>query len=75
MNKEKNCGIYEFIEQSNKYTETTLDGIDIQDIFNSALTGRVGNTNLFNNILNLLGREFKNTISTIRHCINNYYST
>lgn len=75
MSKEKNYGISEFIKESNKYTESNLDGINIQEIFNSAITGRVGNTNFFNSILNLFGREFKDTISTIRNSSNNNYYT
>lgn len=75
MSKKKNYGISEFIKESNKYTESNLDEINIQEIFNSAITGRVGNTNLFNSILNLFGREFKDTISTIRNSFNNNYYT
>ena len=55
-----------------RYTNKNLDGTNIKEIFDSAITGRVGNTNLFNNLLNLLGREFKSTISTIRN--NTYYN-
>ena len=39
--------------------------MDIQNIFKEAITGRIGNTNLFNNILNILGRETKTAISNI----------
>lgn len=58
-------GISDFINTSKKYTQDSLTGLDIQDIFKSAITGRVGNTNLFNNILNVLGRETKTAISNI----------
>lgn len=71
----KKFGITEFIETSTKYAGDTLDGIDIKELFNSAITGRIGNTNLFNNILNIFGREFKSIISTIRNsAYNNYYT-
>lgn len=55
--------------------QDNLDGIDIKEIFNSAITGKVGNTNIFNNILNIFGKEFKSIISTIRNSINNNYYT
>lgn len=58
-------GISDFISTSKKYTQDSLDGVDIQDIFKSAITGRVGNTNLLNNILNVLGRETKTAVSNI----------
>ena len=67
--QQKELGISDFINISKKYTENNLDGIDIKDVFNSAITGRVGNINLFNNILNLFGREFKSTISSLRYSI------
>ena len=58
-------GISDFISTSKKYTEDSLSNLDIQDIFKSAITGRIGNTNLFNNILNILGRETKTAVSNI----------
>ncbi len=70
--QEKELGISDFIKSSKEYTKENLDGIDIGDIFKSAITGQVGNINLFNNILNLFGKEFKNTISSIRNCF--YYN-
>ena len=73
--QQQELGISDFIEKSKEYTKDNLDGIDIGEIFNSAITGRVGNTNLFNNILNLFGREFKSTISTIRNSTYYHYYT
>ena len=67
--QQKELGISDFINISKKYTEDNLDGIDIKEVFNNAITGRVGNINLFNNILNLFGREFKSTISSLRYSI------
>lgn len=73
--QEKELGISDFIKISKEYTKNNLDEIDIQDIFKSAITGRVENINLFNNILNIFGKEFKSTISSIRHCICNNCNT
>lgn len=63
--QQKSLGISDFISTSKKYTNETLGNIDIQNIFKEAITGRIGNTNLFNNILNILGRETKTAISNI----------
>lgn len=57
--------ISDFISTSKKYTQDSLAGLDIQGIFKSAITGRVGNTNLLNNILNVLGKETKTAVSNI----------
>lgn len=58
-------GISDFINASKQYTEDSLVDLDIQNIFEDAITGRIGNTNLFNNLLNLLGRETKTAVSNI----------
>lgn len=63
--QQESLGISDFINTSKKYTNETLGNIDIQNIFKEAITGRIGNTNLFNNILNILGRETKTVISNI----------
>lgn len=63
--QQESLGISDFISTSKKYTNETLGNIDIQNIFKESITGRIGNTNLFNNILNILGRETKTAISNI----------
>lgn len=66
LNSQKEVlGISDFINSSKKYTEDSFGGIDIKNIFEDAITGRIGNTNLFNNFLNILGREAKTAISNI----------
>lgn len=63
--QQESLGISDFISTSKKYTQESLGEVDIQDIFQNAITGRIGNTNLFNNLLNLLGRETKTAVSNI----------
>lgn len=63
--QQESLGISDFIDTSKKYTEESFEDLDVQDIFNNAITGRIGNSNLFNNILNILGRETKTAISNI----------
>lgn len=63
--QQASLGISDFISTSKKYTNEALGNIDIQNIFKEAITGRIGNRNLFNNILNVLGREMKTAISNI----------
>ncbi len=73
--QQKELGISDFIKSSKEYTKENLDGINIQDVFKSAITGNVSNINLMSNILTLFGREFKNTISSIRYSIYNNCNT
>ena len=66
LNSQKEAlGISDFINTSKEYTKDVLKDLDIQNIFEDAITGRIGNTNLFNNLLNLLGRETKTAVSNI----------
>lgn len=73
--QEEQLKISDFIDLSEKYTKESLEGINIKELFDSALTGRIGNTNILNNILNIFGQEFKTTIKNIRHNINCYNHT
>lgn len=63
--QQQSLGISDFISTSKKYTNGTLDGIDLNNVFEDAITGRIGNTNFFNNLLNILGRETKTAVSNI----------
>lgn len=66
LNSQKETlGISDFINVSEKYTKESLEGLDLQDIFENAITGRIGNTNLFNSLLNTIGRETKSAVSNI----------
>ena len=63
--QQKSLGISDFIDVSKKYTQESFEDIDLQNIFEDAITGRIGNTNLFNSFLNILGRETKTAVSNI----------
>lgn len=63
--QQESLGISDFIKTSKEYAQTTLGDIDLQNIFEDAITGRIGNTNLFNSFLNILGRETKTAVSNI----------
>ena len=66
LNSQKEAlGISDFINISKEYTKDILKDFDIQNLFEGAITGRIGNINIFNNLLNLLGRETKTAISNI----------
>jgi len=66
LNSQKSAlGISDFISTSKEYIGETFGELDLQNIFNEAITGRIGNSNIFNNILNMLGRETKTSISNI----------
>ena len=63
--QQESLEISDFIKTSKQYAQTTLGDVDLQNIFEDAITGRIGNTNLFNSFLNILGRETKTAVSNI----------
>ena len=63
--QKETLGISDFIETSKKYTKESFGDVSIQNIFEDAITGRIGNSNIFNSILNVLGRETKTAVSNI----------
>lgn len=71
MNKEtlkeqqKEFGIQNFIQNSKQYTGEFFKDINIEEIFNNAVKGKVDNTTIFKKGINLLGSEFVNTLKTI----------
>lgn len=73
--QQEKLGISEFIDLSEKYTEENMEDINIKEFFDSAITGKIGNTNILNNILNIFGQEFKTAITNIRYYSYYHYYT
>lgn len=58
-------GINSFIENSKKYTGEFFSDVNINDILNSAIQGKIDNSNMYKKILNLLGTEIKTGIRSL----------
>lgn len=54
-----------FIEESQKYTEKIFPDVDLSNLLNSAITGKIDNKTIFNSVLNLFGEEVKSTIKVL----------
>ena len=61
----ENFGIQSFIKNSKEYTGTFFEGMDINEILNSAISGEVNNEQFFKKIFSLLGTEVKTGIKTL----------
>lgn len=55
--EQKEFGIQKFIQNAKQYTGEFFEGIDIGEILNDAIQGKVDNSTIFKKILNLLGSE------------------
>lgn len=58
-------GISDFVKETDKYTNDFFDDINISDVLNSAITGKVDNNSILKKILNLFGREIVSSLKTI----------
>lgn len=58
-------GISDFVKETDKYTNDFFDDINISDVLNSAINGKVDNSNILKKILNLFGKEIVSSIKTI----------
>lgn len=58
-------GINSFIENAKQYTGEFFEDVDINDIFNSAIQGKIDNSNIYKKILSLLGDEVQNGIKSL----------
>lgn len=58
-------GISDFVKETDKYTNDFFDDINISDVLNSAITGKVDNNSILKKILNLFGKEIVSSLKTI----------
>ena len=64
--QQEELNISEFINETKKYTKNVLTDIDIGDMFNSALVGKIDNQKILSKILNIFGKEIKEAITILR---------
>lgn len=63
--QEKTFGISSFIQNSKQYTGEFFEDIDISDILNSAIKGKIDNSNIYKKILSKLGNEVQNGVKSL----------
>lgn len=63
--QEKTFGISSFIQNSKQYTGEFFEDIDISDILNSAIKGKIDNSNIYKKTLSKLGNEVQNGVKSL----------
>ncbi len=61
--QEDSLGITDFIQESNSYTSDVFNDMDLNEIFNSAISGSVDNKKIVKNVCKIFGQEIQNAIS------------
>lgn len=60
-----NLKISSFIKESEKYTKDVFPEININKLFEDAIKGQINESTIYENILNLFGKEVKNTLKVL----------
>ena len=58
-------GISSFIDETKKYTNDFFEDMNISDVINSAITGKIDNNRILKKILKIFGNEIVSSIKTI----------
>ena len=61
----ENFGITNFINETEKYTNDFFEDLNVSEIINSAITGKVDNKSVIEKVLKLFGNEIVSTFKTI----------
>lgn len=67
--QEETLGISGFIKETEKYTENTFSDIDLNSIYENALSGNINTSGLISSILKLTGKEVTNTLKTLGYIL------
>lgn len=63
--QQNSLNIAGFLEEAQKYTEDIFQDVDMNELFNAAITGNIDNTTILQSILNLVGGEILDCISVL----------
>ena len=63
--QQETFGVNDFLEDAEEYTGEFFEDMNIKDILNNAIQGKVDNSSIYKKILNLLGKEVKTTIVSL----------
>ena len=63
--QQSNFGIRDFLKEAENYSPDFVKDLDISNIFNSALTGKIDNSNILKKILNLAGGQVLDTLKIL----------
>ena len=63
--QKESFGISNFIKETRKYSDGFLEDVDISEMINNALVGKIDNNKIYKKVLNIFGTEMKQSIVTL----------
>ena len=67
--QKSSLNIGKFLDEAKKYTASSFEDIDYNELLNSAITGNIDNSSLAKGIINIIGKETIGSIRTIASII------
>ena len=67
--QEESLGISEFIRETEEYTKDTFSDIDINSMYENALSGNINTNGIVNSIFKLAGKELASTLKTLGYIL------
>jgi len=65
QSQQDSLGIASFLEEAQKYTSSVYEDIDINELFTSALKGKIDNEKMVKSVVGLLGKEVVSSITVL----------
>lgn len=65
----KILNISDFVNESENYTEETFPNLDINELLNSAINGKVDNKSIYSNVFSIIGKEVVNVIRILANVL------
>ena len=65
QSQQEELNISSFIKEAQKYTQNTFKDIDVNELFTSAITGKIDNDTLIKSIVSLVGKEVLNCATVL----------
>ncbi len=67
--QEESFGIAEFIKEAENYTKETFSDIDVNSVYESAISGNLDTSGMLSSIFKLAGKEVAKTLRTLGYIL------
>ena len=65
QDEKETFGINDFLNETEKYTDDFFDDMNISEVLNSAITGKIDNNKILKKLLKIFGKEIVSSLKTI----------
>lgn len=65
QSQQNSLNISGFLQEAQKYTQSTFEDVNLNDLFTSAITGNIDNTTIAKAIMSIVGKEVVNCITVL----------